>query len=83
MSLRRDLRRFLRAATRALNAYAKKRTPRHPVSDDHGKGADALGKALGDLERDPTLAALDTTPPRSYAGFGDPPAKPAPAPTNE
>lgn len=72
MSLRRDLRKLLRAATKALNAYAKT-ARRFPAVDagDGGKGADALGKALGEFQQDPTLAALDTTPPKSYAAFGE------------
>lgn len=71
MSLRRDLRKLLRAATKALKVYAR----RFPAVDagDGGKGADALGKALGEFQQDPTLAALDTTPPKSYAAFGEKP----------
>lgn len=76
MSLRRDLRRLLRAATAWLKADAKRREhadtqPEHKASDG-GKGAAALDKALDEFKRDPVLDALDTTPPRSYAGFGEP-----------
>lgn len=75
MSLRRDLRRLLRAATAWLKADVKRRRtdtqPEHKTSDGD-KGADALDKALDEFKRDPVLDALDTTPPRSYAGYGEP-----------
>ena len=90
MSLRRDFRRLLRAATAWLKADTKRRREQHTATQpehkmsDGGKGADALDKALDEFKKDPVLGALDTTPTRSYAGFGErdvagPVAKPEPS----
>lgn len=88
MSLRRDFRRLLRAATRWLKADANRRSePDSPATGDGGKGADALGKALSGLHSDPVLAELEKSQAPSYAHYGEPgfmggePAQPKPDPS--